>query len=535
MKKLPLGIQTFRDIIEGGYVYADKTQYVFKLINDAKYYFLSRPRRFGKSLLLDTIAEAFSGDKELFKGLYIYDSDYNFEKHPVLRLDMSNIINETSEELKKSLLYMLRKRLKTEGFDIDNNMPADIFKTLIEELYNKYNKKVVVLVDEYDKPILDHLNNLKIAEANRDFLRGFYGVLKSMDPFIQLTFITGVTKFTKTSIFSGLNNLRDITLTEKYADICGIAIDDLDEYFNGHIEKLAACGKFGDYGSIHDKILVWYDGYSWNGETRVINPYSLLSFFCEEKFSGFWYASGTPKFLTDLIKKRQEGYTNLKNIEMGEWSLDTFEIDKIEIEALLFQTGYLTVKEILPEQELPVYVLDIPNHEVRLAFNLHILAEFTEKGALNTETAYRRIKESLKTGNLQNMLEILRGLFASIPYQLHMRYEAYYHSIFYAIMNLLGFDIDAEVSVSSGSIDGVLELDDKVYIIEFKYEGCPSDAEPEIKKRLFEEALEKGMKQIEDRGYYKKYTVSGKKIYQAAFAFLGRDEIEMVTKKENNA
>ena len=528
MKKIPLGIQTFRKIIEGDYIYADKTHYVYDLINDASYYFLSRPRRFGKSLMLDTIAEAFSGDKELFKGLFIYDSDYNFEKHPVLRLDMSNIANKTPETLEDGLSIPLRERAKKEGFDIDYNNPSVILKTLIEALYVKYNKSVVLLIDEYDKPILDKINDIALAEANREVLRGFYGVLKSMDPFLRLTFITGVTKFTKTSIFSGLNNLRDITLSEKYADICGIAIEDLDKYFDGHIVKLAERGKFGDYGNIQEKILAWYDGYSWNGETRVINPFSLLSFFCEEKFSGFWYASGTPKFLTDLIKKRQEGYTSLKNLEMGEWSLDTFEIDSIEVEALLFQTGYLTVNDIRTDQEPPIYVLDIPNHEVRLAFNLHILAEFTEKGKLYTETAYRRIKESLETGNLQNMLEILRGLFASIPYQLHMRYEAYYHSIFYAVMNLLGFDIDAEVSVSGGSIDGVLELDDKVYIIEFKYVNCPSDAGPDIKKGLFEETLEKGMKQIEGRGYYKKYTGSGKTIYQTAFAFLGRDDIDMM-------
>jgi hypothetical protein len=228
-----------------------------------------------------------------------------------------------------------------------------------------------------------------------------------------------------------------------------------------------------------------------------------------------------------LIKKRQEGYTSLKNLEIGEWSLDTFEIDNIEVEALLFQTGYLTVKEILPEQEPPVYLLDIPNYEVRIAFNLHILAEFTEKGKVYTETAYRRIKELLKTGNLQGLLETLRGLFASIPYQLHIGQEAYYHSIFYAIMNLIGFDIDAEVSVSGGRIDGVLELDDKVYIMEFKYIGCAPDATAETKQGLFKKALDEGRQQIRSRGYCERYSGSGKTIFQAAFAFLGRHDIEM--------
>ena len=348
-----------------------------------------------------------------------------------------------------------------------------------------------------------------------------------MDPYLRFTFITGVTKFTKTSIFSELNNLFDITLTEKYSDICGIAIEDLNEYFSEHIAQLVARGKFSDYNIVHEKILTWYDGYSWNGETQVINPFSLLSFFKQEKFTGFWYASGTPKFLLDLIKNRQEGYTSLKNIEIGDWALDAFDIDNIEVEALLFQTGYLTIKEILPEQEPPVYILEIPNYEVRRAFNLHILAEFTEKGRRFTETAYRRIKESLDKGDLRSMLETMKGLFASIPYHLHIGHEAYYHSIFYAIMNLLGFELNAEVSVSGGRVDGVLELEDKVYVMEFKYMDCPGDADPETKQKLFETALNKGIEQIENRGYCKKFIGSGKAIYQTAFAFLGRDDIEM--------
>jgi hypothetical protein len=440
---------------------------------------------------------------------------------------MSNIANETPDMLRESLSSELITRIKEKGLDIEYNLPSELFKALILQLSNKYNRKVVVLIDEYDKPILDHINEIEIAEANRNIMRGFYGVLKSMDPYLRLTFITGVTKFTKTSVFSGLNNLRDITLAEEYSNICGITIEDLDNYFSEYIEKIAASGKYDNCGNLRDKILAWYDGYSWDGMTRVINPYSLLSFFVEKKFSGFWYASGTPKFLTDLIKKRQEGYTSLKNLEVGEWALDTFEIDNIEVEALLFQTGYLTVKEILPEQEPSVYLLDIPNYEVRIALNLHILAEFTEKGGVYTETAYRRIKESLKSGNLQGLLEILRGLFASIPYQLHIGQEAYYHSIFYAIMNLIGFNIDAEVSVSGGRIDGVLELDDKVYIMEFKYESCSQDASAETKQELFKRALDEGRQQMKDWGYCDKYSGNGKTIYQAAFAFLGRNEIEM--------
>ena len=529
MEKLPLGIQNIRKIIENGYVYVDKTQYVYNLINTQSYYFLSRPRRFGKSLLLDTIAEAFSGDRELFKGLFIYDSDYSFEKHPVVRLDMSNIANETPEILKDELSIALKERAKKEGFSIDYSRPSAILKTLIEALYVKYDKRVVVLIDEYDKPMLDRLASTETAEANRDVLRGFYGVLKSMDPFLQFTFITGVTKFTKTSIFSGLNNLRDITLARKYANICGITTDDLDKYFSGYIKDLARHERFERYGNLRDSILAWYDGYSWDGETRVINPFSLLGFFCEERFSGFWYASGTPAFLINLIKQKPSSFLALNEIEISERVLDNFDIRKMSIAPLLFQTGYLTVAETRYREDSESYLLKIPNLEVREAFYLNIITEFTETEENYTESAYWQIKESLKTGNLQSMLETLKGLFASIPYQLHISHEYYYHSIFYAIMNLLGFDIDAEVSVSEGRIDGVLEIDDKVYIMEFKYKDCPSDVTLEIKNRLVKEALEKGMRQLEDRGYCKKYSGSGKTIYQAAFAFLGRDDIELLT------
>ena len=527
MKKLPLGLQNLQEIIKGDYIYVDKTRYIYNLINNAKYYFLSRPRRFGKSLLLDTIGEVFSGEKELFKGLFIYDSDYNFEQHPVLRLDMSNIANKTSDTLERSLKETLLMRVDEEGLEITDDIPSDIFKKLIIALYKKYGQRVVILIDEYDKPILDHLSNEAIAEENRTVLRGFYGILKSMDPFLRFTFITGVSRFTKTSIFSELNNLFDITLTIEYSNICGITIEDFDKYFKEHIENIATLEEFSIYSNVRDEILRWYDGYSWDGRTRVINPFSLLSLFMQKRFSGFWYASGTPKFLMDLIKKRPGGYTGIKNSKMGEWALNTFDIQKIEVEPLLFQTGYLTIVKVLPAVGSPFYLLDIPNFEVGEAFNLHILAEFTESGATYAETAYRAINESLKTGDLQGMLKTMKGLFASIPYQIHISQEAYYHSIFYAIMNLLGFEPDAEVSVSGGRIDAVLELEDRVYIIELKYKDCEREAAPETKQKIFENALDEAMEQIKDRGYDKKYAVSGKTIYQVALAFLGRDDIEM--------
>jgi len=527
MKKLPLGIQNIREIIESGCVYVDKTRYVYDLIESTKCYFLSRPRRFGKSLLLDTIKEVFSGDKELFKGLWIYDSDYDFVRYPVIRLDMSGIANKTAETLEKSLCFELRNQIRREELDISLDDPADLFKNLIEALYNKYHKKVVVLIDEYDKPILDHLFDTEKAEANRAVIRSFYGILKSMDTYLRFTFITGVSKFTKTSIFSGLNNLLDITMMEKYANICGIPVEDLDVYFHEHIEALASSPRFRHTKNLQDEILAWYDGYSWDGVTRVINPYGLLTFFLHEKFGSFWYASGSPKFLLDMIKNKPEIFTNLRDYKMIEWAMDVFDIQNIQVAALLFQTGYLTVKEVLPGPGSAGYLLDIPNREVREAFNLHILSEMTEKGPDSAQSAYWDMYEALQNGDMQRMLLILRSLFAAIPYQLHINREAYYHSIFFAVASVLGFDTYAEVATAMGRIDAVLEIADKVYVLEFKYKDCEPDASAEIKRKLFDQALDEGETQIRDRGYADKFRSSGKVIIQTVFAFLGRDDIEM--------
>ena len=534
MKKLPLGIQNFKKIIEGDYVYADKTRHIYNLLNDVSYYFLSRPRRFGKSLLLDTIAEVFNGDRELFKGLWIYDSDYKFKKHPVVRLDMSKIPNKNPETLEYALLSELKKLAKTEKLDIDSAEPAILFCDLIENLFYKYNQRVVVLIDEYDKPILDHIDDIKTAGGNRKALSGFYGILKSMDPYLRMTFITGVTKFSKTSIFSVLNNLKDITMVKKYSDICGIPISCLDECFGEHIAWLNADDRFKQYDSIALEILRWYDGYSWDGENRVLNPFSLLSFFSYEKFECFWYSSGTPGFLIEILKKKPESFLTLKNLELSERALDTFEIEKMQIEPLLFQSGYLTVKELQPGKGVSVYRVDMPNHEVREAFYLNIISGFTEQSEAQTESMYRSILTALQDGKHQNILILLKSLFSSIPYTLHVDVGAYYHSIFYAVMTLLGFDIDAEVSSSRGRIDAVLELSDKIYIMEFKFIKCPKDASDAEKKKLFDAALSSAMEQINSRGYNDKYMNSRKTIYKTAFAFLGRDEIEMKIKNVVN-
>ena len=527
MKKLPIGIQSYKKIVENDCVYIDKTQYIYNMLNDASYYFLSRPRRFGKSLLLDTIAEVFGGDKELFKGQWIYDSGYPFKKHPVIRFDMSNIANETPEILKYAISEDIIACAEKENITLAGGVPGILFKRLIQNIYKKYGEQVVVLIDEYDKPILDNIDDIKTATENRRVLRSFYGILKSMDPYLRFTLLTGITKFTKTSMFSGLNNLKDITMSADYAGICGIPTDSLEEYFGEYITELAKHVRFKNNGSIMNEILAWYDGYSWDGRTKFLNPFSLLNFFSDRKIGSYWYETGTPGFLIDLIKKKPESYLVFYKMKITERVLNTFDIERIELEPLLFQTGYLTIVDVEETKGPPVYVLDIPNYEVKEAFSQQILSALTECGDVRAGQAQMEIGKALETGDLHKMLGMLRGLFASIPYELHIDEEAYYHSIFYAAMTLLGFDIDAEVSVSKGRIDAVLELGKKIYVMEFKYVKYPRDADDGTKKKLVDTALDKAMEQINDRGYIDKYRGSGKKIFKAAFAFLGRDDIEM--------
>ena len=528
MKKLPLGIQSFREIVEEGHVYVDKTKFIYDIIKNGKCFFLSRPRRFGKSLLLDTIAEVLTGNKDLFKELWIYDSDYNFASHPVVRLDMSNVETRSPDSFSNSLMSRLLDQLEDEGIAYRINTPTDLFYNLVRGLHKKYNQRVVVLIDEYDKPILDHLTKIEIAEVNREILRSFYGILKSLDSCLKFTFFTGVSKFMKASVFSSLNNLHDITMDKQFANICGVPVDDLEHYFGDRINNLANHEDHMTYLDIRDRILAWYDGYTWDTETKLLNPYGLLSFFRSKEFKSYWYVSGSPKFLIDLILAKPEDVPKLQNITISEADMDFINIQSLGIGPLLFQTGYLTVSKIIRFQyQSPEYQLNIPNKEVRETFFRHLTSGLLGRDYDFATEKYRLIHKALYTGDLQCILDMLRSLFAAIPYQLHVNAEAYYHSIFFSIMTVLGFDIDAEVSTSRGRIDASLVLPDRVYVFEFKYVACSPDANENEKRKLTDKALKQGMMQIADRGYADKFAGRGKTIYQAVFAFLGRDNVEM--------
>jgi hypothetical protein len=491
MKKLPIGIQTFRDIIEGDYCYVDKTSFIEKL-NKGKYYFLSRPRRFGKSLFIDTLKEAFSGNKELFKGLYIYDKWDWDRRYPVIKISFGIGGFTNTENLRKVIISKINSTANDYGITITEDLINLRFEELIKKLYERYNEKVVVLIDEYDKPILDVIENVEVAKENREILKGFYGVLKDADPYLKLVFLTGVTRFSKVSIFSGLNQLRDITLSEEFSTICGYTQTDLETVF---------ADKLKDFDI--EEVKRWYNGYSWLGE-KVYNPFDILLLFSEKLFRPYWFSTGTPTFLLKLIEKNRYYLPSLENVVKDDIILDSFDVEYIELETLMWQTGYLTVDKAIETPRGIKYRLRIPNKEVEISM-MGRISDF-----LSRVDGSERYKDSIYEALLHiDFLEIekqLKSLYASIPYNNFTgvklyEYEGYYASVFYAYLKSLGVEVIGEDVTNKGRIDLTLKMPNSIFIFEFKSDGG--------------NALE----QIKNRGYHEKYLCEGKDIYLVGIEF----------------
>jgi len=491
MKKLPIGIQSFEKIIKENCYYVDKTIFVKKL-EDGGYYFLSRPRRFGKSLFLDTLKEAFSGNKELFKGLYLYDKwDWN-RKYPVIKISFGSGDVQTPEGLKikiEEFLLMIRHQFK---IDLEYPSLSGKFQEAIIKIYEKYNEKVVVLIDEYDKPILDVIDNIEVAKENREILKGFYGVLKDADPYLKLVFLTGVTRFSKVSIFSGLNQLRDLTLSKDFSNICGYTQRDLEVVF---------ADKIKDFNK--EKVKNWYNGYSWLGD-RVYNPFDILLLFAEKDFKPYWFETGTPTFLLKLIEKNRYFLPNFENIIADSRLLSSFDIENIEVETLMWQTGYLTIDEAYESPMGMEYILKIPNKEVAVALFGEI-AKFISKIA-RQKIFQNAIYDSLLKADLKEFEKQLKSLFASIPYNNFTgvklyEYEGYYASVFYAYLKSLGVDVIGEDVTNKGRIDITLKMPRSIFIFEFKID-------------------EKGsLQQIKNKKYHEKYLSLNKPIYLVGIEF----------------
>ncbi|MCK5056195.1 MAG: ATP-binding protein [Candidatus Aminicenantes bacterium] len=501
MKKLPVGVQTFSEMIGENYLYVDKTKYIYNLFADGgKYYFLSRPRRFGKSLLLSTLKEIFSGNQTLFEGLWIYDK-IEWKKYPVIYIDFLKIGCKTPGILEKSLEKIVRKMAGTFNIVLDKEGDyKDVFRDLIEGLGKK--NKVAILIDEYDKPIIDFVDDKEVAKKNRDILRNFYTTIKGMDEYIKFAFLTGVSKFSKVSVFSGLNNLRDITLSQQFTTMLGYTEEELLNYFNNRVEKLVP-GLKREKPEILDDIKRWYNGYSWDGENFVYNPLSILSFFQESKFSNYWFSTGTPTFLIKFIKEKAINVETIGAWEVDESVFDSYDIENMDVASLLFQTGYITVKGIKTLKDIRKYYLSYPNQEVKDAFLKYLLADFIASSPATLGSKIFDLTEQLIDNRLDLFFVTIKSLFASIPYNIfiHDR-EAYYHSVIYLILTLLGINIKAEVQTNTGRIDALIEINDRVYIMEFKM-GSEKDA----------------LKQIKDRQYYDSYKGQAKNILLVGVGF----------------
>ena len=485
-RRLPIGIQTFREIREDGCYYVDKTDYIRQLTEGGKHYFLSRPRRFGKSLLLDTIKELFEGSEALFRGLAIHGQWDWSRRHPVLRLDFGRGAFDAPELVGMEALAQLDAAERRNGVEGRYDTAAARFGHLIESLHERTGQRVVVLVDEYDKPILDALGTPEVARANRSFLRGLYSVIKSCDAHIKFTLLTGVSKFSKVSLFSGLNNLKDITLDPRYSAICGYRERDLDKVFAPELEGLD-----------RDQVRRWYNGYNWLGEAeeKVYNPFDILLLFDSRRFKAHWFETGSPKFLIDTLMRRRFSSIDLDGMISSEALLSAFDVDEMAVEALLFQTGYLTITDEVERGGRIRYRLGYPNQEVRQSLNERLLM------ALLPDAARRRaddapLHELLSANDFAGLEAFFRALFAGVPHQWHVNnrledYEGYYASVIYSCFAAQGFDLIAEDSSSAGRADMVVRHDGGICIFEFK---------------LLKDAPEgKALAQIKDRGYADKY------------------------------
>jgi hypothetical protein len=506
MKKLPLGIQTFKEIIQEGYLYVDKTRFIYDIAANGKNYFLSRPRRFGKSLTLSTLASIFKGEKELFEGLYIYDQPWEWKKWPVLRFDLSEFSEEKDEDdLKLFIKRSLRQKAEAFGIQVNESLPYDeYFANLLALL----PERAVVLIDEYDKPILNNITKPKKAEKAKEILKGFYTILKARDENLRFTFLTGVTKFAKISVFSGLNNLTDLTMKPAFADLCGYTEEELDRYFGSALHQIAD----------RKEIREWYNGFRFSSrDLRVYNPVSIFTFLQDREFKPYWFETGTPTFLAELMKKEDFPPTDLENLICSESDFSTYDVENLRALPILFQSGYLTIGNYDPSME--AYYLTQPNREVRQAFANSLLRDFAP---VTSTTPLHRLTLAIKSGDLELFFENLEILFAQVPYDVHLKYEKYWQSLFYLIFVLMGYHLELEYRTSRGRIDAVFTLPDRVYLFEFKF------TDQEDKDQILEEAK----RQIRETDYAKRFLGGEKPVVALPVVFEYQDAKAVVVWEE---
>ncbi|MGB1243354.1 MAG: AAA family ATPase [Chitinophagales bacterium] len=526
MKKLPLAKSSFPKMINEGYVYVDKTKEIYDLINYSAYVFLSRPRRFGKSLLISTLEALFQGKKELFKGLWIEDK-IEWKEYPVIRIDFGEILYKNLEVFEEQMSIVIDYYADLYDITTRSSLYAGKIREVILGIYRKTGKEVVVLIDEYDAPIARNITNLELAGELQDSLRDFYSILKARNNEIKFVFLTGISKFAKMSIFSVINLMKDVSLKPQFNSIVGFTKNELQQNFENYLLQFAQ--KEGKTNTdLLEEITYWYDGYSWDGENQVYNPFSIVNVLQDKEFLNYWFETGISSILLKLIKEKysqeREKVPTLEefeNIETTGLNLSYDLEESIPLTKLLYETGYLSIKHILRTEIGNLYTLKYPNHEVRHSFNAFILSAFSKDKFNTIHSKGIKLRTALKTANIEVFLKILRSLFAGLPYQHRGKAsEAYYHGLFYLVLSLLGVRSNLEDSTDKGRIDCVLELNDKIYIIEFKYG----------EKNTMSYLLKQAMNQINNHKYFESFEGLGKEICLLGVGFLVKQDAKL--KKE---
>ena len=500
-RRYPIGIQTFETVRKEGYCYVDKTALVHQLVQNGKYYFLSRPRRFGKSLLISTLEAYFQGKKELFDGLALEHLEREWTEYPVLHLDLNARNYVDTESLPAILNQHLEAWEALYGNEKKDRAPEERFAYLIEKISRSTGKGVVVLVDEYDKPLLQALGNEPLLTAYRQQLKAFYGVLKSKDAYLRFALLTGVTKFSKVSVFSDLNNLQDISMSPRFATLCGITEQELYDVFEEDIRLL------GEHNGMSEEetrkaLKDSYDGYHFTANCPdLYNPFSLLNAFSSKELGSYWFETGTPTFLIQLLK---QGHYNLYNLYHEQVSKDMLgDIDNVGGNPLpmLYQSGYLTLKGY--DREFGTYTLGFPNREVAEGFNRHLLLGYAKVPSGNPTFQIQNFVLEVRRGDTDAFLQRLQSFFADTPYELARDLELHYQNVLFIVFKLLGFYVQVEYHTSRGRIDLVLKTADYIYVMEFKLEGTAEEA----------------LQQIEDKHYALPFATDQRRVYKVGVNF----------------
>jgi hypothetical protein len=501
LQNLPIGIQTFQKLRKQGYLYVDKTDLVYQLANSSQFNFLSRPRRFGKSMLISTLEAYFEGDSESFEGLAIEKLETKWTKHPVLHLDLNIIKKGDPVSLDAILNVTLRDWDKEYGSDPSENTFGTRFRGIIMRAYQQTGQLVVILVDEYDKPILEELDNEALQESRRSTLKEFYGALKSLDKYIRFCLLTGVTKFSKVSVFSGINNLKDISLSESYATICGITDEDIDTKLMAYVKRIA--DKNGmTVEQAREELRSRYDGYHFSENSPgVYNPFSLLNAFDDCTFRNYWFATGTPSYLVHLLKKHHSNLEEIATTECDADVLESTDPQSSDPVPVIYQSGYLTIKGYNPR--FNTYKLGFPNKEVEDGFLKYLLPNYTTVSPSSTAFNIRNFVQEIESGRIDDFMHRLSSLFADTPYELVKDLENHYQNVMFIVTKLMGLYVNAEYHTSQGRIDLVLQTSDYVYVMEFKLDGTAEEA----------------LAQINDKGYARPFEVSGRRLMKVGVNF----------------